>query len=100
MRMLMNNLDEDVAERPQDCCLWRHGEGGSELGLLSRYRPGVKSLGERRDFARAIRQTSRSVQDARIRSPRADCELESRRAFFQLGEVQRTGAAGLMMYGR
>ena len=39
MRMLMNNLDEEVAERPQRSGrLWRHGAGGAQLGGVSRHR--------------------------------------------------------------
>ena len=39
MRMLMNNLDPDVAERPARLNhLWRHGQGGAQLGVLSRHR--------------------------------------------------------------
>jgi len=81
-------------------CLWRHGEGGSELDCYHAIVRALKALEKRRDAARAIRQTSRSVQDARIRSPRADCELESRRHFSNWEKFNELERAGLMMYGQ
>ena len=43
LRMLMNNLDPDVAERPQELDhLRRHGQGGAQLGLLPRHRCGAE----------------------------------------------------------
>ena len=45
MRMLMNNLDEEVAERPQDLVVYGGtGPGGAQLGGLSRDRRSLKSL--------------------------------------------------------
>ena len=39
MRMLMNNLDEEVAERPQRSGgLRRHGARGAQLGGVPRHR--------------------------------------------------------------
>ena len=36
MRMLMNNLDEEVAENPQTTCrVWRIRPGGPKLGRIS-----------------------------------------------------------------
>ena len=39
MRMLMNNLDEEVAERPQDLVVYGGtGQRRAQLGCLSRHR--------------------------------------------------------------
>ncbi len=39
MRMLMNNLDPDVAERPQDLVVYGGtGQRRAQLGVLSRHR--------------------------------------------------------------
>jgi urocanate hydratase len=45
LRMLMNNLDPDVAERPEDLNhLRRHGQGRAQLGVLSRHRRRAEGL--------------------------------------------------------
>jgi len=70
------------------------------IGMLSRYRPGVKSLGERRDFARAIRQTSRVFKTHEY-APRvliANSNLVGHFSNWEkFNELER---AGLMMYGQ
>ena len=65
MRMLMNNLDEEVAERPQDLVVY--GGTGKAARNWDCYHAIVRSLkesGERRDFAGAVGQTGGRVQDA------------------------------------
>ena len=62
MRMLMNNLDEEVAERPQDLVVY--GGTGRAARSWEAYRAIVetlKKLGQRRDSAGAVGQTGRRV---------------------------------------
>ena len=58
LRMLMNNLDPDVAERPQDLVVY----GGS--GKAARHRARVGAAGERRDAAGAVRAAGGRVPHA------------------------------------
>jgi len=44
MRMLMNNLDEEVGERPQDLVSMAARKSRAQLGLLSRDRASLKAL--------------------------------------------------------
>src|SRR3954465_5932251 len=73
LRMLMNNLDPDVAERPDDLVIYGHrGRPPRRPRVLRRPRPRPPRLGElrrhrphpddargRRDPARAVRQAGR-----------------------------------------
>ena len=91
MRMLMNNLDEEVAERPKDLVVY--GGTGRAARSWEAYRAIVATLknsGQRRDVAGAVGQAGRRFQDARSRAARADRQFESRRPLVELGEVQRT----------
>ena len=47
MRMLMNNLDEEVAERPQELIVYGGTGKAAELGLLSRYCGNPQEAGKR-----------------------------------------------------
>ncbi len=48
MRMLMHNVSEDVAEKPQELNrLRRNREGGPELGGVPQHRRDVEGTGER-----------------------------------------------------
>ena len=95
MRMLMNNLDPDVAERPQDLVVY--GGTGRAARSWECYHAIVKSLkvaGKRRDSAGAVGQAGRHFSDARIRATRAHLQLEPGGPLVELGEIQRTGEAG------
>jgi urocanate hydratase len=74
MRMLMNNLDEEVAERPKDLVVY----GGTGRAARSW------------DAYRSVRQTGWRVQDARSCAAGADCEFESGWTLVELGKLQRT----------
>ena len=64
MRMLMNNLDEEVAERPQDLVVY--GGTGKAARNWDCYHAIVRALrpGKRRDAAGAVRQAGRRLQNA------------------------------------
>ena len=55
MRMLMNNLDEEVAERPQVLVVYR---------VIAIPVAGADGAGKRRDFAGAVGETGGRFQDA------------------------------------
>ena len=92
MRMLMNNLDEEVAERPQ---IWwstaAPGKRRAQLGVLST--PSCARCKSLENDETLLVQSGKPVGifDPRVRAARADLQFESRRPLVQLGEVQRTG---------
>jgi urocanate hydratase len=93
MRMLMNNLDADVAERPQDLVVY--GGTGRAARSWEAYHAIVAILeepGERRDSAGAVGQAGGRVQDARSCATRAHRQFQPGWPLVELGEVQRTGA--------
>src|SRR3954466_15985620 len=81
LRMLMNNLDPDVAERPDDLVVYGGtgkatphwgAVGGTERGGVRRDR-GVAAVAQaRQDAARAVGQAGRRLSDAPRRASRAD----------------------------
>jgi hypothetical protein len=72
LRMLMNNLDPDVAERPEDLVVY----GG--IGKAARN-------WEAFDFADPVRQAGRRLPHARECPTRPDRELQPRAALGELG---------------
>ncbi len=46
MRMLMNNLDAEVAERPEDLIVWRARQGGARLECLRKYHTFAEIIGK------------------------------------------------------
>src|SRR2546430_8062 len=65
------------ASRPAHC-VWRHGKGGAQLGVLRRNRRHAEAIEKRRDAAGPVGKAGRRFQDARERSARADRKRESR----------------------
>src|SRR4026208_1972126 len=61
LRMLMNNLDPEVAERPEQPSVYgggrQGGRGEGNGGVLRRDRRHAEAVEERRDAARAVRKT-------------------------------------------
>ena len=71
MRMLMNNLDPDVAERPDELVVYGGtGQGGAVVGGLRRARAHAPHARRRRDDARPVR-ASRWACSARTSGRRA-----------------------------
>ena len=88
LRMLLNNLDPEVAERPEDLVVY----GGS--GQAARNHAALKAIvrtllapRRRRDAARPERQAGRRLPDAREGAARPDRELAARAALGDLGRV-------------
>ena len=92
MRMLMNNLDEEVAERPQDLVVY--GGTGRAARNWDCYHAIVSSLRSLDNDETLLVQSGKPVarlSHPRIRSARPHLQLQPRRPLVQLGEVQRTG---------
>ena len=95
MRMLMNNLDPDVAERPQDLVVY--GGTGRAARSWECYHAIVNSLRNRWTTTRRCwcsRANQSAFSDARVRAARAHLQLQPGGPLVELGEVQRVGEAG------
>ncbi|KAG1316946.1 hypothetical protein G6F63_015868 [Rhizopus arrhizus] len=78
LRMLMNNLHPDVAERPQEL-------------VLRCDRRNAQAPGRRPDPAGAVGQAGGRVPHPRRRTARADRQFQPGAALGQLGPLQRAG---------
>ena len=88
LRMLMNNLDPENAERPEDLVVY--GGTGKAARSWEAYDAIVRTLthaGGRRDAARAERQAGRRDAHPRVGAAGADRELQPGRRLGQLGGV-------------
>ena len=95
LRMLMNNLDPEVAERPDDLVVYGGtGQGRAQLGVLRRDRR-ARCARSRTTRRCSCRPASRwRLPHARGRAARADRELEPRRPLGDVGALPRARAAG------
>ncbi len=101
MRMLMNNLDEEVAERPQDLVVY--GGSGKAARNWSCYSSIIRSLQQLENDETLLVQSGKPVGIFRTHeySPRvliANSNLVGRWADWE--EFRRLEALGLMMYGQ
>ena len=88
LRMLMNNLDPDVAERPDDLVVY--GGTGRAARSWEAFDAIVARAARprgRRDAARAVGQAGRRVAHARVGAARADRELQPRPGVGDVGRV-------------
>ena len=95
LRMLMNNLDPEVAEHPEDLVVY----GGT--GRAARNWPAfdaiVATLQDLEDDETLLIQSGKPVGVFRTKclvAPRSDRQLQSRRRLGELGEVPRAGGGG------
>ena len=101
LRMLMNNLDPAVAERPEELIVYGGGgQGGAELGRLPRHRRHAPAAG---DDETLLVQSGKPVGVFRTHeeAPRvliANAHLVPRWATWD--EFRRLEALGLTMYGQ
>ena len=70
----------------------RDGQGGAELGVLSRDCAIAEGVGDGRDVAGAVGEAGGGFSDARICAAGAAVQFESGGALEQLGPVSRTGS--------
>ena len=88
LRMLMNNLDPAVAERPEDLIVYGGtGKAARDWTCFHRIVDTLRRLGRRRDAARAERKAGRRLPHARRSAARPDRQLAPRAALGDLGRV-------------
>ena len=88
LRMLMNNLDPEVAERPDELVVYGGtGRAARSWDAFDAIVRELRGAGRRRDPARPVGQAGRRVQDPRMGAARPDRELEPGRRVGELGRV-------------
>ena len=92
MRMLMNNLDPDVAERPEDLVVYGGPDARRGRGRRTTRSSARSDARRRRDAARAVGQAGGRVPHAPHRAAGADLELDARPEVGGLGHVPRARA--------
>ena len=91
LRMLMNNLDPEVAERPGDLVVYGGiGKAARNWECFDAIVATLKRLGADETLAGAVRAAGRCLQHARRRTARAHCQFEPGAALGHLGALQRT----------
>ena len=94
LRMLMNNLDAEVAENPQELVVYGGiGRAARDWRCYDVLVDDAEAPRGRRDAVRAVGQAGRRVQDPSRRAARADRQLQSGRALGDLGQVPRSSIA-------
>ena len=95
MRMLMNNLDPDVAEKPSELVVYGGiGRAARDWESFDRIVATLKRLEGDRDAAGAVGQAGRRIPHPCRRAARADRQLQSGAALGQLGAFQRARSQG------
>ena len=86
LRMLMNNLDPEVAERPEDLVVYGGiGKAARNWEAFDKIVETLRELGGRRNLTGSIWQTSRCISHARRCAARTDRELKSGSGLGELG---------------
>ena len=102
LRMLLNNLDPEVAEHPEELVVY--GGSGKAARIHEALRAIVRTLlraRRRRDAARPERQARRRLPDACRRAARADRELAARARAGRRGTSSAgSRREGLTMFGQ
>ena len=89
-RMLQNNLDPEVAERPQDLVVYGGiGRAARNWACFDQILASLKELEDDEIAADPVGQAGRRVQDARERAARADRQLQPGAEVGHLGALQR-----------
>ena len=92
--MLQNNLDPDVAERPDDLVVYGGtGRAARDWASFDAHGPHADDAGGRRDAARPVRPAGRGAAHARVGAAGADRQLEPGRRLGDLAGVPPAGAA-------
>ena len=95
LRMLMNNLDPDVAEKPEDLIVYGgRGKAARNWNCFHAIVESLKSLENDETLAGAIRQAGGNFPHALVRAARADREFESRGTLERLEAFRRARSRG------
>ena len=99
--MLLNNLDPEVAERPEELIVYGgSGKAARNHDALAASSASLLALGEDETLARAERQAGRGLPHASGSTTRPDRELAARPAVGDLGGVPAARGLGLTMFGQ
>ena len=91
-RMLQNNLDPEVAERPEDLVVYGGiGRAARNWECFDQILAALRELERRRIAPDPVRQAGRRVPHPCRRAARADRQLEPGPALGELGPLQRAG---------
>ena len=94
MRMLMNNLDPDVAEKPGELVVYGGiGRAARDWESFDRIVATLQASRGRPDAARAVRQAGRRVPHPWRRAARADRQFQHRAALGDLGRISTSSTA-------
>ena len=94
LRMLMNNLDPEVAEHPEDLVVYGGtGKAARDWPSYHAHRPDADHPEAGRDPAGAVGPPGRGAADPRVGAPGADRQLQPGRRLGELGGVPPAGAA-------
>ena len=94
LRMLMNNLDPEVAERPAGARrLRRHRQGGPQLAVLRADRGGAARAQGRRDAPHPVGQAGRGIPHPRGCPARAARQLQPRARAGPTGSTSTSSTA-------
>ena len=101
LRMLMNNLDPEVAERPDDLVVYGGiGRAARNWDCFDAIVAALKALDDDETLLVAIRKTGRCIPHAYRRAARTHRQLQSRAGVGELGAFRELDRRGLMMYGQ
>jgi urocanate hydratase len=101
LRMLMNNLDPEVAENPAELIVYGGtGRAARDWECFHAIVRALRVAGKRRNAAGAIRQAGGRLPHHSRSPARADRQLQPGGPLVQLGRVQPPGTLGLTMYGQ
>ena len=88
LRMLMNNLDPEVAERPQDLVVYGGaGKAARDWASFDAIVATLRRLEDDETLLVQSRQAGRRLPDARLRAARADRQRQPRARLGELGRV-------------
>ena len=94
LRMLMNNLDPEVAERPSELVVYGGiGRAARDWECFDRIVAVAALARGRRDAAGAVGQAGRRLPHARRRAARADRQLQPRAALGHAGSTSTSSTA-------
>ncbi len=96
LRMLMNNLDPEVAERPEDLIVYGgSGKAARDWDSFQRIVRNLAGAGGRRDAADSIRQAGRGVPHPSGRAPGALGQFQLGPGVGHVGGILAAGVHGL-----
>ena len=94
LRMLMNNLDPEVAEQPEELVVYGGiGRAARNWECFDRIVAALRDLERRRDAAGPVGQAGRRVPHPRRRAARADRQLEPGAALGDAGSTSTSSIA-------